>query len=224
LDQVPEEANLGLGCGNPTALAELAPGEVVVDLGAGAGFDAFLAARKVAPGGRVIGVDMTQEMLEKARENAVKAGLAGIVEFREGIIEELPVVSGSADVVISNCVINLSPDKPQVFREVFRVLKTGGRMAVSDILLTEALPGEVSGLISAYVSCVGGAMLAEDYFAAIEAAGFAEVQWTRTSAATLFQGATSDPIAQEVVAKLGKERAAAVAETIWSYKIQASKP
>jgi ubiquinone/menaquinone biosynthesis C-methylase UbiE len=224
LDQAPEEANLGLGCGNPTALAELKPGEVVVDLGAGAGFDAFLAAQKVAPEGRVIGVDMTAEMLKKARENAVKAGFAGVVEFREGIIEELPVVSDSVDVVISNCVINLSPDKPKVFREVYRVLKPGGRMAVSDILLTAPLPPEVAELASAYVACVGGAMLADDYFAAIEAAGFVDVQQTRTSAASLFQAGTSDPIAQEVVAKIGAERAAEVAKTIWSYKIQAKKP
>ena len=224
LEQVPDEANLGLGCGNPTAVAELRPGEVVVDLGAGAGFDAFLAARRVAPNGRVIGVDMTLEMLRKARENAVKAGLADIVEFREGIIEELPVVSGSTDVVISNCVINLSPDKPKVFREIFRVLKPGGRIAVSDILLTEPLPTEVASLAGAYVACVGGAMVAEDYLAAIEAAGFVDIRWTRISAASLFQGMSNDPIVKEVVTKLGAERASKVAQSIWSYKMQARKP
>jgi arsenite methyltransferase len=224
LDQVPEGANLGLGCGNPTALAELRPGDVVLDLGAGAGFDAFLAARKVAPNGRVIGVDMTLEMLRKARENAVKAGLADIVEFREGIIEELPVVSGSTDVVISNCVINLSPDKPKVFREIFRVLKPGGRMSVSDILLTEPLPREVASLAGAYVACVGGAMVDKDYLAAIEAAGFTDIRWTRTSAASLFQGISNDAIVKEVVTALGIERATKVAQSIWSYKIQATKP
>jgi arsenite methyltransferase len=225
LEQAPEDANLGLGCGNPTALATLQPGEVVVDLGSGAGFDALLAARKVAPNGRVIGVDMTLEMLRKARENAVKAGLADIVEFREGIIEELPVVSGSADVVISNCVINLSPDKPKVFREIFRVLNSGGRIAISDILLTAALPAEVASVVGVYTGCVGGAMVAKDYLGAIEAAGFRGIRWTRVSAASLFEEFSSnDPVTREVIAKLGADRAAEVAQTIWSYKIEARRP
>jgi arsenite methyltransferase len=224
-EQAPEGANLGLGCGNPTALAALQPGEVVVDLGSGAGFDALLAARKVAPNGRVIGVDMTLEMLRKARENAVKAGLADIVEFREGTIEELPVVSGSADVVISNCVINLSPDKPKVFREIFRVLNSGGRIAISDILLTAPLPPEVASVVGVYTGCVGGAMVATDYLDAIQAAGFRDIRWTRVSAASLFEGFSSnDPVTREVIAKLGADRAAEVAQTIWSYKIEARRP
>ncbi|WP_197089714.1 arsenite methyltransferase [Mycobacterium nebraskense] len=224
LEQAPEGANLGLGCGNPTALAALQPGEVVVDLGSGAGFDALLAARKVAPNGRVIGVDMTLQMLRKARENAVKAGLADIVEFREGIIEELPVVSGSADVVISNCVINLSPDKPKVFREMFRVLHSGGRIAVSDILLTAALPPEVASVVGVYTGCVGGAMVDTDYLGAIQAAGFRDIHWTRVSAAPLFEANSDDPVVGEIIAKLGADRAAELAQTIWSYKIEARRP
>jgi len=159
LDGIPEDANLGLGCGNPTALAGLRPGEVVLDLGSGAGIDALIAAEKVGPSGRVIGVDTTPEMLERARNNATKMGISRRVEFREGIIEELPVVSGSVDVVISNCVINLSPDKPRVFREMFRVLKAGGRVAVSDICLREPLPADIVALTEAYVGCIAGAML-----------------------------------------------------------------
>lgn len=224
LDRVPEDANLGLGCGNPAALAALKPGEVVVDLGAGGGLDAFLAAGKVGAAGRVIGIDMTPEMLERARIGTVKAGLTRTVEFREGIIEALPVVSGSADVVISNCVINLSPDKPQVFREAFRVLKNGGRIAVSDILLSEPLPEEVTKLASAYAACIGGALVAEDYLAAIEAAGFVDVRWTRVPGRALLDASSSDPISREITAIIGEDRVEAIRGTIWSYKIEARKP
>jgi SAM-dependent methyltransferase len=224
LDVAPSDANLGLGCGNPTALAELKPGEVVVDLGAGAGLDAFIAAHQVGPSGRVIGVDMTPQMLERARENAVKAGLTRIVEFREGTIESLPVVSASADVVLSNCVINLSPDKAQVFREAFRVLKPGGRLAVSDIVLTSALPADLLGSVAAYVGCISGALLAADYLGAIEAAGFTRVRWTRTPAAALLTGALSDPQLSPTVAAIGTQRWAELRNAIWSYRIQAWKP
>lgn len=176
LRQVPEGANLGLGCGNPTALAALQPGEVVVDLGSGAGFDALLAARKVAPTGHVIGIDMTREMLRKARENAVHAGLADLVEFREGIIEELPVVSGSADVVISNCVINLSPDKPQVLGDSWRVLKPGGRLSISDVVIEGEFSPELLADMESWAECVAGAIDLEDYRRMLQDAGFSDVQ------------------------------------------------
>jgi ubiquinone/menaquinone biosynthesis C-methylase UbiE len=174
LDAVPEGANLGLGCGNPVALASLREGETVVDLGAGAGFDCFLAARQVGTSGRVIGVDMTPAMLDKARENAKKGGY-GNVDFRLGEIEHLPVADNTADIIISNCVINLSPDKNSVFQEAFRVLKPGGRLMVSDIVLLKELPAPLKESIDAYVGCVAGADLKEDYLDAIVKAGFREI-------------------------------------------------
>ncbi len=224
LEDAPAEANLGLGCGNPTALASLKAGEVVVDLGAGAGLDAFIAAKAVGPTGRVIGVDMTSEMLARARQNAVEAGVAGTVEFREGIIEDLPIVAASVDVIISNCVINLSPDKARVFREAFRVLKPGGRLAVSDIVLSAPLPEDVKQLAAAYMGCVSGALLADDYLAAIEQAGFVNVTWKSTSAAAILQGAFDNPTAQGVIESVGAERLAAITETVLSTTIEAHKP
>jgi len=175
MDKAPEGSNLGLGCGNPIALASLKKGEVVLDLGSGAGFDCFLAADKVGPEGKVIGVDMTPEMLEKARENAKKDNCTNI-EFRLGEIENLPVADGSVDIIISNCVINLSPDKSSVFSEAFRVLKPGGRIMVSDIVLTKELPDNIRDNVSAYISCISGAIIREDYLSAIEKAGFTDVK------------------------------------------------
>ena len=173
------EGELGLSCGNPTVFADLKEGEVVLDLGAGAGKDVFLGARQVGPAGRSIGVDMTPEMVELARKNAGefrrKAGLENI-EFRQGNIENLPIDDGSVDAVISNCVINLSPDKPKVFREVFRVLKAGGRMVVSDIVLNRPLPESLKNDENLYAACIAGALLREDYLAAIRQAGFASVK------------------------------------------------
>jgi SAM-dependent methyltransferase len=224
LDAVPDGANLGLGCGNPTAIAGLQPGEVVLDLGAGAGFDALLAAQAVGPTGRVIGVDMTPEMLGRARSNAVRAGVASTVEFREGIIEALPVVAASVDVVISNCVINLSPDKPQAFREAFRVLKPGGRLAVSDIVLSEALPPAIASMAAAWAGCVAGAMLERDYLAAIEAAGFADVRVARASMAHMLDLSGSDPLLAAAVAALGADVVARAAAAVWSVRVEASKP
>jgi arsenite methyltransferase len=170
----PAAANLGLGCGNPLAIASLREGHVVLDLGSGAGFDCFLAARAVGESGRVIGVDMTHEMLAKARENAVKNGFTN-VEFRLGEIEALPVADNSVDVVISNCVINLSPEKPRVFREAFRVLKRGGRLAVADMVATASLPDEVKSDWSAYTGCMAGASQIGELEAMLRDAGFAEI-------------------------------------------------
>lgn len=175
IKSTPRSSNLGLGCGNPVASASLKEGEVVLDLGSGAGFDCFLAAQKVGEEGRVIGVDMTPEMVRRAKENAKKGGYKN-VEFRLAEIESLPLEDSSVDVVISNCAINLSPSKPQVFREAFRVLKPGGRMIISDIVLEKDLPDEVKNDISAYVGCVAGAVLKEEYLKLIREAGFENVK------------------------------------------------
>ena len=172
---LPEGANLGLGCGNPLAHASLRAGEVVLDLGSGAGIDCFLAAREVGPTGKVIGVDMTASMLERARANAAKANITN-VEFRLGEIEHLPVVDGSVDVIISNCVVNLSPDKPQVFAEAFRALKSGGRLMLSDLVLTKPLSPALQNNVSLYVGCVAGASVEGDYLRMISEAGFASVE------------------------------------------------
>ena len=174
LESVPVGANLGLGCGNPQAIAALKPGDTVLDLGSGAGFDCFLAAVQVAPEGRVIGVDMTPQMLVKARGNAVKGGYTN-VEFRQGEIERLPVRDESVDVIISNCVINLSPDKAAVFREAFRVLKPGGRLAVSDIVATAPLPEHVQADLNLYVGCVAGAETPHKLEGYLRDAGFSAI-------------------------------------------------
>ena len=172
---VPEGANLGLGCGNPVAIASLEPEETVVDLGSGPGLDCFLAASKVGSSGHVIGVDMTPEMVERARSNAEKSSYTN-VEFRLGEIENLPVADASADVVISNCVINLSPNKPRVFAEAYRVLKPGGRLMVSDIVLLREIAESIKNSVDAYVGCIAGAEGKDRYLAAIEAAGFRDVR------------------------------------------------
>jgi SAM-dependent methyltransferase len=175
LETVPGGAHLGLGCGNPVALASLKEGEIVLDLGSGAGFDCFLAANKVGKTGRVIGVDMTPDMLEKARGNAEKGNYTN-VEFRLGEIEYLPVADSSVDIIISNCVINLAPDKRHVFREAFRVLKSGGRMTISDIVLLKQLPDYIKNSIEAYIGCLSGAIMKEEYIGAIKTAGFQSVR------------------------------------------------
>ncbi len=172
---IPDGANLGLGCGNPLAWAEVKAGETVLDLGSGAGIDCFLAAREVGPGGHVIGVDMTPAMIEKARANAAKSGVSN-VEFRLGEIEHLPVPDASVDLVISNCVVNLSPFKDQVFREAHRALKSGGRMLVSDLVLTRTLAPELRQRVDLLVGCVAGASLKDDYLRLMREAGFTGVE------------------------------------------------
>ncbi len=175
LAAVPDGANLGLGCGNPQVIAALRPGEIVVDLGSGAGFDCFLAAQQVGPTGRVIGVDMTHEMLKKARDNAAKLDAAN-VEFRLGEIEHLPIADNSADVVMSNCVINLVPDKAQVYREAFRVLKPGGRLAISDVVNTSPLSPDLAGDPSLLCGCIAGAAPLEQVEAWLAEAGFTDIR------------------------------------------------
>ncbi|MCX5669189.1 MAG: arsenite methyltransferase [Candidatus Omnitrophica bacterium] len=175
MNAVPEGANLGFGCGNPVAIASLKEGDVALDLGSGAGFDAFLAAQRVGKTGRVIGVDMTPEMIEKAQVNAKKGNYTN-VEFRFGEIEKLPVDNSSIDVIISNCVINLSPDKEQVFKEAFRVLKPSGRLMVSDLVLVKDLPDTIKESVEAYVGCLAGAIEKDEYLKFIEKVGFQEVK------------------------------------------------
>ena len=177
LAEIPEGADLGLGCGNPLALLELQEGETVLDLGSGAGIDCFLAAKRVGPAGHVIGVDMTHEMLDRARRNASDGGF-GNVEFRLGEIEHLPVADASVDAIISNCVVNLVPDKAQVFREAYRVLRPGGRLSLSDIVLLGEVPVSLRDSVEAYVACLSGAVMRDEYLELLGQAGFAEVAVT----------------------------------------------
>ncbi|MBN1270567.1 MAG: arsenite methyltransferase [Kiritimatiellae bacterium] len=205
LATLPAGANMGLSCGNPTALAELKPGEVVLDLGSGGGFDVFLVAQKVGPRGRAIGVDMTPEMLEKARRNAEafreRTGLDN-VEFRLGEIEHLSASDASVDVLMSNCVINLSPDKPQVWREAFRVLKPGGRVAVSDLALLKPLPEAVKQSVEALVGCVAGAVLVGETEAMLKAAGFTDIVLTRKPGYVESMTEWNDPLYRSAAAQL----------------------
>jgi SAM-dependent methyltransferase len=224
LKAVPEGANLGLGCGNPTALASLKEGEVVLDLGSGAGFDCFLAANQVGKTGKVIGVDMTAEMLDRARENARKGNYDN-VEFRLGEIENLPVGDRQVDVIISNCVINLSPNKKRVFEEAFRVLRPGGNLMVSDIVLLKELPAEIRNSVAAYVGCVAGAVTKKEYLETIQAAGFEETK-VLGEAAFSVELLANDPTAREIAKnlKLSPERAEDLARSVVSIKVSAIKP
>jgi len=197
LAAVPDGADLGLGCGAPIGLLELKPGETVLDLGSGAGIDAFLAAQEVGPSGRVIGVDMTRQMLDRARKNAATTGHTN-VEFREGRLEALPVEDGSVDAVTSNCVINLVPDKAAVFREVARVLKPGGRMVVADIVLDAPLPEAVVQDLAAWVGCVSGALPRQEYIRLVESAGLGSVEVLKD----IDQGAAMETVAPEQVGEL----------------------
>jgi SAM-dependent methyltransferase len=224
LKAVPEGANLGLGCGNPIALASLKEGEVVLDLGSGAGFDCFLAANQVGKTGKVIGVDMTAEMLDRARENARKGNFDN-VEFRLGEIENLPVSDNQVDIIISNCVINLSPNKKRVFQEAFRALRPGGRLMVSDIVLLKELPVEIRNSVAAYVGCVAGATTKKEYLETVQAAGFEE---TKVLGEATFptEFLANDPTAREVAKnlKLSREKAIDLASSVVSIKVSAIKP
>lgn len=224
LKSIPEDANLGLGCGNPAALAGLKKGESVLDLGSGAGIDCFLAAAKIGPAGKAIGVDMTPEMIDKARDNARKNGYTN-VEFRLGEIENLPVADNSVDAIISNCVINLSTDKARVFREAFRVLRPGGRLMVSDLALKKPLPRAVRESVEAYVACIAGALVKDDYLGAIRDAGFKDVEVVteKTFPAELV---LEDSLAPEIIAKLNlpqKELMEHVSSVL-SLNVRAVKP
>ena len=221
---VPEGANLGLGCGNPIALASLRPGETVLDLGSGGGFDCFLAAERVGETGRVIGVDMTPEMIDRARENIKKSRFTN-VEFRLGEIENLPVADGSVDVIISNCVINLSQNKSRVFAEAFRVLKPGGRLMVSDMVLLNELPPEIKSSLDAYVSCVAGASLKEDYLADIGRAGFVNIAVIGEEHLPV-DLMVFDPTVQKVIEDLKPSpmQLLSVADAVVSVKVSAVKP
>lgn len=205
LKDLPEGANMGLSCGNPLTIASLKEGQTVVDLGSGGGFDVFQAGRRVGKSGRAIGVDMTWEMLEKARHNiAVYRDMTGLdnVEFRLGEIEHLPVADASVDVVISNCVINLSPDKPQVWREVYRMLKKGGRAAVSDLHLLKPLPESIAGKVEAWVGCVAGAVLVDDTRSMLKDAGFSSVKLTPRTEYIRSMQSMEDPLYREIAEAL----------------------
>lgn len=224
LQSVPENANLGLGCGNPVALASLREGEIVLDLGAGAGFDCFLAAKRVGDKGKVIGIDMTKEMVEKANENARK-GQYDNVEFRLGEIENLPLEAESVDVIISNCVINLSPDKRKVFQEALRVLKPGGRIMISDIVLLKKLPESIKESVQAYTGCIAGAMKRDDYLDLIKKSGFQELDVQGEEYFSLgleSEDALAKALAQE--AGISIEQLTELARSVLSIKIGAIKP
>lgn len=224
LKAVPEDANLGLGCGNPLALSSIREGDTVLDLGSGAGFDCFLAAARVGRNGRVIGVDITSEMIEKARENARK-GNYGNVEFRPGEIEKLPVADRTVDLIISNCVINLSPDKGKVFQEAFRVLKPGGRLMISDIVLLIELPKSIKDSIEAYIGCLAGAIMKEEYLRKITSAGFLDVRVVDESLFPL-ELMANDSTAKAIINKLNlpSEEIEGIANSVASVKVHAIKP
>jgi len=224
LRSVPEGADLSLGCGNPVALASLKEGETVVDLGSGGGLDCFLSAKKVGSTGKVIGVDMTPEMLDKARANCKKGGYKN-VEFRLGEIENLPVADNTADVVISNCVINLSPEKQRVFNEAFRVLKPSGRFMISDMVLLKDIPEAVKKSVLGYIGCISGAEMKSEYMKLIENAGFKEVKIikeTRLSLEMVVSDSTAKAIMEDL--KLTKKSAEEIVDSVASIKLSATKP
>jgi arsenite methyltransferase len=224
ITSVPEGANLGLGCGNPVALASLKKGQTVLDLGSGGGFDCFLAANRVGKSGKIIGVDMTPEMIDRARENARKSKYKN-VEFRLGEIENLPAANSTVDVVISNCVINLSPNKKRVFEEAFRVLKPNGRLMVSDIVLLKKLPEIIKKNVQAYIGCLSGAEMKSKYLQMIKDAGFQQVKIIEENHFPV-ENMANDPTAQAIVktAEIPVEKIKKIANTVASVKISGVKP
>ena len=224
MNTVPDGANLGLGCGNPVAIASLKIGDIVLDLGSGAGFDAFLVSKKVGKTGRVIGVDMTPEMVKKAGENAQKGNYKN-VEFRLGEIEKLPVEDNSIDVIISNCVINLSPEKQKVFEEAFRVLKPGGRLIVSDLVLVKELPDAIKDSVEAYAGCLAGAIMKDEYLSFIKKSGFRDVEVVSQSNYPI-EAMANDVTAQVIKNNSGiKQRDLQdVEDSVTSIKVYAVKP
>ncbi|MDM7939119.1 MAG: arsenite methyltransferase [Methanothrix sp.] len=224
IQAAPPESNLGLGCGNPVSLATLKEGETVLDMGSGAGFDCFLASTKVGSSGKVIGVDITSEMVDKARANARKAGYSNI-DFRQGDLENMPVADNYVDVVISNCVINLVPNKKMVFKEAFRVLKPGGRLAVSDVVLQRELPEFVKRSTEAYIGCLAGAIMKEEYLEIIKNVGFQDIRVVAESSfpieSLICETAESARVESP---KISAEQLEEVADSVLSIKISAVKP
>ncbi len=223
LDSVPEGANLNLGCGNPVAMASIKEGETVIDLGSGGGLDCFLVANKVGEKGKVIGVDMTSEMLDRARENLKKSKRTN-VEFRLGEIENLPVADNTADLIISNCVINLSPDKQRVFNEAFRVLKPKGRIMISDIVLLKEIPEAILNSVEAYIGCVAGAESKNDYLDKIKKAGFKNIEIVEETEMP-FEALVSDATAKQILKELNmnKQKAVEIFGAAVSLKVAATK-
>jgi len=225
LASIPQEANLGVGCGNPLALASVQEGDTVVDLGSGGGIDCFLASKRVGETGHVIGIDMTPEMLDKARANADKGGYTN-VEFREGEIESLPIDDATVDVIISNCVINLSPEKETVFAEIFRVLKPGGQFFISDVVLKKALPPAIAKSAEAYTACIGGSVLRADYLAMIDAAGLTDVEIMDESTFPIEMYAADPTLSgiQGAVEGISADEVLDAMQSVVSLKITGKKP
>ena len=222
LDSIPKDADMGLGCGNPVALASLKEGETVVDLGSGGGIDVFLASKRVGESGKAIGIDMTQEMLDKARENAKKGGFSN-VEFKLGEIEKIPLEDSMADCIISNCVINLAENKQNVFNESFRVLKPGGRLMVSDMVLLSDLPEEMLASAHLYVGCVAGALKKDDYLSKIKTAGFSDIKIIKEDAVELLKYVGSDKVLADIIESMSPDEIAKINNTVVSLKVFAKK-
>ena len=222
LESIPKDADMGLGCGNPVALASLKEGEIVVDLGSGGGLDAFLAARKVGETGRVYGIDMTEEMIEKARKNAGKGNYANL-EFKLGDIEKIPLEDGIADCIISNCVINLAENKQNVFNEAYRILKPGGRLMVSDMVLLSDLPEEMLKSAELYAGCISGALKKDDYLGKIKKAGFEDIEVLKEDSVQLLEYIGSDKVLNDIIGNMTQEEINKINNTVVSLKISAKK-